>query len=439
MKVNNEKTENSQAFLTIEMEPAEMEESLENSYHRLVKKVNVPGFRKGKAPRAVLERHVGQERLLDDTVDALVPQAYEQALQEQEIEAYAQPQIEMVQENPLIFKAVVPLRPVVKLGDYHKVKVKEETVKITKDNIAAVIEQLRHQHATWQPVERPVASGDLLNVDVESTVDGEPFINQKGAQYQVTAESANPVAGFPEQFIGMQKDEEKEFTLRLPEDYPGTEMAGKEASFKVKVYEIKEEELPEVTDEFAGQVDPEFQTVDDLRQRIKADMTQRAEERARTDFEEKVVDAAVNFAELEYPPVLVESEVHRLIDEQARRVQMQGANMEQYLASINKTEEQLHEEMHPVAEQRVARSLVLGKIAEEENVEISDDEINAEIEVITQNAAEENKTKIHEALNAPQARESIRQTLFTRKTMQLLVDIVKSPKKYRKKEKKEEK
>jgi len=436
MKVTNEKTENSQVFLTIEMEPTEMEESLENSYRRLVKKVNVPGFRRGKAPRDVLERHVGQESLLRDTVDELVPEAYERALEEQEIEAFAPPQIEVTQTDPIIFKAVVPLKPVVKLGDYHSIQLEPDPVEVTEENIDAVIEQLRHQHATWEPVERPADTGDLLTLEVESTVEDEPFINQKGAQYQITPDSSAPAPGFAEQLIGINKDEEKEFKLQLPEDHTRTELAGKEASFKVKVSEIKQENLPEVTDEFTGQVDPEFKTVDELRQRITTDMNLRAEESAKRDFEAQAVDAVVELAELEYPPILLESEVHRLIDEQSTRLQMQGANLEQYLSSINKTEEELHEEMHPVAEKRVAQSLVLGKIAEEEKIEVNDSEVDAEIEEMTQNATE-NRDKLKDALNTPQTRDSIKQTLLTRKTLQLLTDIAQSKKEDKKKTQKQ--
>ena len=162
MKVTNEKTENSQVFLTIEMEPSEVEESTEKAYKKLVKRVNIPGFRKGKAPRAVLERHVGKETLFNDMLEELVPQAYEKALEEQAIEAIAQPQIEVVQKEPVIFKAVVPLRPVVKLGDYHQIRLEPEPVEVTEEMVDAVMEQLRHQHGTWEPVERPVALGGIM-------------------------------------------------------------------------------------------------------------------------------------------------------------------------------------------------------------------------------------------------------------------------------------
>jgi trigger factor len=422
MKVTNEKTENSQAYLTIEMEPAEMEESLESSYRRLVKRVNVPGFRKGKAPRAVLERHVGQESLLNEALDEMLPRAYEKALKEQEIDAIAQPEIEVVQTDPVIFKAIVPLRPVVRLGDYHSIKDTPEPVKVTEDDVKAVIEELRHQHAVWEPVQRPVDFGDLVVLDVDSDIEGEPFVNRKGAQYQVMSGSPAPAPGFAEQLKGMSQNDEKEFKLKFPSDYSRNEFADKEASFKVKVTEIKQENLPKVTNKFAEQVDPEFKTLKSLRQRISDDLTRNREERNQRDFEQRVLEAVVDLSELEFPPILVDNEIHRLIEDQSRRFQMQGGNMDEYLRTVNKTEEELHEELHPVAEKRVSQSLVLGKITEEEKIEVNDSDIDAEIEAMIISTVE-NKEQLKKALNTPQTRQSIEQTLLVRKTVQRLGEI----------------
>ncbi len=178
MKITNEKIENSQVFLTIEMEPAEVEKSLEKSYHRLVKKTRIPGFRQGKAPRPVLERYIGKESLLQDALNNLVPEAYTEAIKEQEIEAFAQPHIEITQTVPLVFKATVPLRPEIKLEDYHLIQVKpEDVVELTDEDVSAAIEQLRHQHATWEPVERQVDLSDLVILDIESHIEDRPFIN----------------------------------------------------------------------------------------------------------------------------------------------------------------------------------------------------------------------------------------------------------------------
>jgi len=422
VKVTNEKTENCQAFLTVEMEPDEVEASLERSYHRLVSKTAVPGFRKGKTPRAILERYIGKESLLEDALNSLLPEAYEKAIKEQKIEAFAQPHIEIAQTDPVVFKVAVPLTPTIKLGDYHHIQVAPEPVELSEDDVSATIEQLRHQHATWEPVERPVDFNDLVVIDVESNIENEPLVNQKGAQYQVLRELPLPAPGFAEQLVGMKRDEEKEFKLQFPSDYPRKELAEKEPSFKVRVTEIKQEKLPELNDEFAEEISPDFKSLDLLREKVSTDLRLRAEDKARIDFEERVIEAAVDITELEFPPILVEMETDRLINQQLRRWQMSGKGLEEYLGSINKTEEELRQELNPLATKRVSQSLTLGKIAEEEKLEVSDSEISAEIENMTKSATE-NKDELNKFLNTPQARKSIEQTLITRKTIQRLVEI----------------
>jgi len=434
VKVTNEKIENSQAFLTIEMEPTEIEESLEKSYRRLVTKAKIPGFRKGKAPRAILERYLGRESLLEDTLNNLVPEAYEKAIKEQELEAIARPQIEITQTDPVVFKAVVPLKPKVELGDYQHIKVKPQPVSVTEADVDAVMEQLRHQHATWEPVERPVDFDDLVVLDIESSIDGESFINRQGVQYQIVQGQSFPAPGFAEQLAGMKKGEEKEFQLQFPSDYPRGELAGKEARFKVRVTELKQEVLPELNDEFARQVGSEFENLDSLRERATSDLKLRAEERARVDFEERVLDAVVELSEVESPPILAEVEIDRMLNQ---RFQRGNQELEAYLKSINKTEEELRDELRPLATRRVIRSLVLGKVVDEEKIEVGDSEINTEIENIKQRATE-NKDGLEKILNTPQARESIEQTLITGKAVQRLVKIAKETKKTKTKRKKEE-
>ena len=422
MKVTNEKVENSQAFLTIEMEPAEVEESLEKSYYRLVKKANIPGFRKGKAPRAILERHIGKEGLLNDALNDLLPEAFQKAITEQKIEAFAQPHIEITQTDPLVFKATVPLPPTIKLGDYHHIQVAPEPVELSEDDISAAMEQLRHQQATWEPVERPVDFSDLLVLDVEGIIEDKPFINQQGAQYQVVRDTPFPAPGFAEQLVGMQRDKEKKFKLQLPSDYPKGELAGKEAAFKVNIAEIKQEKLPELNDELAKEINPDFKTLSLLREQVATNLKLKAEEKARADFEERLIGAVVDITELEFPPILVELEIDHLINRQLQRWQMAGKGLEEYLSSINKTEEELREELRPLATKRVTWSLVLDKIAEEEKIEVNDSEIEVEIENMMKGATE-NKDGLQKFLNTPQSRESIKQTLLTRKTIQRLTEV----------------
>jgi trigger factor len=422
VKVTREKTENCQAFLTIELEPAEVEQALEQSYRRLAGKANIPGFRKGKAPRAVLERHIGKDSLLEDALNNLLPQTYEKALREQEIEPVAQPHIEMAQTDPVVFKVTVPLKPTVELGDYHSIRLTPELAGLARGEVDAVIEQLRRQHAVWEPVERGANFEDLVTIDVESQVDEKPFISQQGVQYQILQDQPLPAPGFADQLVGMKSGGEKEFKLQLPKDYAQAELAEKEAHFKVKVSEIKQPRLPKLDKEFAHLVNPEFKTMAALRKQVTTNLKLRAEQKAREEFEERVIDAVVDVSQVEFPPVVVEAEVDQLFNQQTRWLQASGGKLEEYLSQVNKTEEQVREEMRPLATKRVTRSLVLGKIAEEEKIEVTEAEINTEMENIAQSAGMD-KDKVQELLESAQARSSVEQSLTTRKAIQRLVEI----------------
>jgi trigger factor len=436
VKVTRDKTENRQVFLTIEMEAPEVEESLTASYQRLAKRADIPGFRKGKAPRALLERYMNSDSVLQDALNQLLPQAYEKAIKEQQIEAFAQPEIELVQTDPVIFKAKVPLAPEVQLGDYQKIRMKPASVKVTDAKINEVIEQLRHQNATWESVDRAVEFGDLATFNIESQVDGAAFLNREGAQYLVVREANSPAPGFAQEIAGMKKDEEKSFDIKLPEDYPRKEFTGKEAHFTVKMLEVKQEILPELNDDFAAQLGPEIKNLKDLKAEVSRNLKLRAEANARADFEEKVVDAVVAAAKVEFPPILVDAEIHRMMHEQARQFEQQGANLEEYLKSIDKTEEQLHEELQPVATKRVTQSLVLSQVAETEKIEVSEKEIDEEIEAMLKNVAGENK-ELERALKSPASRDSMRQVLLTRKTVGRLTAIAQGEKEKKVKPKKE--
>lgn len=423
MKVTREKTENSQAFLTVEMEPAEVEEGLAAAYRRLVKKANIPGFRKGKAPRDILERHLGRDYLLDEALNQMIPDAYEKALAEQEIEAYAQPDIELVQPEPVIFKAVVPLKPTVELGAYKDIRVTVEPVEVTEENIDNVIEQLRHQNASWEPVERPVQMDDLVTMNINGQMEDETLIDREGYQNQVVKDQTFPAPGFGEKLEGMAVDEEREFEVDYPEDYPSEKLAGKKASFKVKVTEIKEENMPELNDEFVQTISQELKTVAELREEAARNLKIRAEERVKQEREEKAIAAAVEAATVTFPPVLTHSEIHRLIEQQMQQWQMDQKGLDEYLKNLGKTEEELHEELRPTAEQRVARSLVLSSVAEAENVEVTDADIDAEIERMCAGAQEKEKEELVRVFNTPQYRTAFRQSLMTQKTVDRLVEI----------------
>ncbi len=426
MKVTKEKEENRQVVLVIEMEPAEMQTELDLAYHRLAQRAEVPGFRKGKAPREVLERHIGKDRLLEDALNSLLPQAYEKAVKEQELEPIANPDIEITQTDPVIFKATVPLRPVVELGDYTSIRLKPPPPDDITEELNTTLEQLRRQHGIWEPVDRPADFEDLVTMDVDSQVEGNPFIKQEGAQYQLLKNQSAPAPGFPEKLVGMKAGEEKEFKLPLPADYAQAELAGKEASFKIKINEVKQLKLPELDDEFAAAVNPELKTFDSLKERLTANLKFMAEDRAQREFEEQVVDTAVEMSQVEFPPILVEMEIDRTLEQQERQLQASNMAMEEYLSRIGKKAEELREELRPAATKRVIRSLVLGRINEAEKIEVSPDEVSAELDRMVEGAGEK-KDEARKQLDTPQVRGSLEQILATRKTVQRLLEIAEKP------------
>ncbi|OGN92219.1 MAG: trigger factor [Chloroflexi bacterium RBG_13_50_10] len=420
MKVSTEPVENSQVAVNIEMEPVEVNKYLDKAYNRLVKRVSVPGFRKGKVPRDVFERHIGKDTLFQEALEDLIPAAYKDALDEQKIDPIAQPKFELIQTEPLIFKAVVPLKPTIKLGDYKQIKGESKPVEMNEEDIEATIGQLREQQAMLSPVDRTVQFGDIVTIDVEGETDGKSFPIRKDIVYEVTRESHLPLPGFAEKLEGMSKGEEKSFVLSYPSDYEMKELAGKDHAFKVKATEIKEKSLPEVDDEFAKSLGKD--DLASLREQIGSNLKARAEDRARTELEQKAVDAAVEISEVEYPPVLAEREIDRLLNEEARHFAEGITGLENYLKTLNKTLDEHREELRPMASKRIVRSLVLGKISDTEKIEVDDSEIDAEVEKMVKDA-DKQAEEMRKFCSFPQARESIKQFLIGRKTVDRLVQI----------------
>lgn len=424
MKVTREKVENSQAFLTVEMEPAEVEEYLQKAYRRLVGKAKIPGFRQGKVPRPILERYLGKEALLEEAINLLIPVEYEKAIKEENLEPIAQPEINLEKAEPVVFKAVVPLPPKVTLGDYKGIRSQIEEVAVTDEQVDNVLEHFRHRQATWEAAERPIIAGDLVTLGINSDVEGKPFINQDGVQYNVDSTSNFPAPGFATELINMSREGEKEFKLKLPDDYPTKEFAGKDVNFKVRIKEIKQEKLPEVNDEFAKSVSPESANIAELREKIKAEIKSETEKKNHADFEDKVIQAAVDSSIIEYPSVLVEREMDRLLDRQLQYMQMGSKELQEYLKSINKTGEQMREDLRPLAVKRVARSLVLSEIGKTEKIEVSDSEVEEEANKWLESAGDGRET-LEANLKTDSAREYLKDLLMSRKAMEALEEIAK--------------
>jgi trigger factor len=417
MKVSTDKIEGSQVVLDIEVDAEEMESAIKKAFHRLGAKTTVPGFRKGKAPPEMLERYFGREALVEDAVEHLLPEVYDRAIQEQEVDAIAQPQVEVLQIDPLSFKATVPVQPTIELDDYHQVKFEQETVVVTEEEEAEALEKIRYMQAPWTPMERPAKSDDLLAIDVEGTVEGEVVINEKEGWYQLSPDLPNALPGFAEQLEGAEKGEERVFTLTLPAEQG--ESGGKECSFKVLVNEIKEKKLAELDDDFAKSLGQGLETLDSVKEKIAADLRSRKEMEAKNNLEEKAIKALVDLARAEFPDIMVQNEIDHLMSEQERHFGDRHG-LEDYLNRLKKTQEEFRNELRPMAERIVLRSLVLQRFAELEGVEVSAADIHAEIENMMQYASDEGVRRLFDSSSA---RESLRRNLFIRKAIDRLAEI----------------
>ena len=420
MKVSAESLGNCQTALTIEAEESELDKSLDEAYHHLVKEVSIPGFRKGKAPRNILVQHIGKDNLLDDALEHLIPQLYRQAIESQQLEPIAQPQIEITQTGPVIFKAVVSLQPEVKLGDYNSIELQPAPpIKIEDEEICAAVEEVRERQGAWVPVDRSVEIGDLVNMNIEADVDGKPWLSHKDILYEVNKESHSPVPGFASNLQGIERNKGKTFSLIIPDDYPVKEMSGKEGNFKVTITEIKEKQLPELDDKLAQSAG--YDNLEDMRKKVADDLTARAEVKNRLELRQKALDSLVEISEVNYPPIMEEEEINGLLRDQAQRFGFR--EVADYLEKANKTEGELKEEMRPIAKKRLVQGLVLGKLAEKEKIEIKTSEVDNKVDEIVNDAEDKEEEKTRQFFSLPQVRQSIEQSLLTQKAMDRLLQI----------------
>ena len=420
MKVSTERIPDSQVVLEIEVDPGRMEKSLEQAYRRLAQRTKVPGFRKGKTPRAMLERYLGHETIRREALDILIPEVYRQALGQENIDPVDAPDIEVIQEEPLIFKATVPVRPTVELGDYRGVRVEREPSAVREEQVDEQLEELRHRYALLEPVERAVQVGDLVRAEVQVSLDGREVLREEDAEFRLRRGAAILLPGFAEAVLGSEKGSRREFSLDVPADYPQRALAGKSCLCIVLVKEVKEERLSELTDAFAREVGEGFPSLAALRERLAGDLRQAAERETDAGYREKVVDAMVAAASLEFPPQLVEREVDHLLRDRATA---SGAeDVEAYLRDMRKSEEELRQELRWEAAQRVQRWLVLAKVAEVEGIVVSKEDVDAEIERLagSSGARAEETRRI---FASQRGREALERSLFTRKTLDRLVAI----------------
>ena len=382
MSVTVEKLEKNMAKLTIEVSADELEKAIQAAYLKQKNRINIPGFRKGKAPRAMIEKMYGAGIFYEDAANALIPNAYSEALAECEETIVSQPSIDVVQlekGKPFIFTAEVALKPEVTLGEYKGLEVPKSELEVTEEEIAGELRKEQESNSRTIDVDdRAVADGDKVTLDYEGFVDGEAFDGGKGTDYPLTIGSRAFIPGFEEQLVGAEIGKETEVNVTFPENYQAENLAGKPAVFKCTVKKIEVKELPELDDEFAKDVS-EFDTLEEYKADIKKNLEEKKADAAKRAKEDAAVDAAIEKASMEIPDAMIDTQVSNMIEDFARRIQSQGLTMEQYLQFTGMTPAALQEQMKPQALKRIQSRLVLEKIAEVENIQISDEKLDEEI------------------------------------------------------------
>ena len=382
MSLQVEKLEGNMAKLTIEVSTEDFEKAVEKAYQKSKGKVSIPGFRKGKVPRKMIEQMYGQEVFYEDAANIAIPSAYADAVDECTEEIVSQPTIEVVQleaGKPFIFTAEVALKPDVTLGKYKGIEFDKIDVSVTEEEVDAAIDKERERNARTISVEdRAVQDKDMIVLDYEGFVDGKAFEGGKDESYPLTIGSNTFIPGFEEQLIGAEIDKEMEVNVTFPEDYHATELAGKAALFKCTVREIKEKELPELDDEFASEVS-EFDTLAEYKEDVKKNLILKKEETAKNEKEGLVVDAVIAEAQMNIPEAMITTQQRQMVDDFAQKIRMQGITIEQYFQFTGLTKEALLEQMKPQAEQQIKSRLVLEAVAKAENLEVSEEEYTDEI------------------------------------------------------------
>lgn len=420
MKITQEDVVKHQTVLNIELDEDDLPPYLAQGYRRVVNRVSIPGFRKGKAPLEVVERFLGRESLLHESMDVMLPEMTERAITEQELETAGRPDIEIVELDPVIFKATVALKPIVDLGAYSNIRVTEQSVDVTEEDIQARIGEMQNGAASWEPVERSVALGDMITMNVTAKIEGSEILNETNAVYVADADSELPFKGFPQELEGVELEVARDFSLDISDDHDNSEIAGKTADFSVIVSEIKERSVPDIDDDFAKGIGDGHDSLEALQDSVREILQSQAEESANMKYRDDSLDALIGIANIELPPLLIEHEIRRSTqrrDQLIERLQMQ---MDDYLRYTGKTETEMQEEMEEVAVKELSRSYALSALAELEELEVTEDEISTRVqELMEANKSNDQNRRI----DGERLRAEVKASLLTTKSLDQLILI----------------
>ena len=423
MSLQVEKLEKNMAKLTIEVSAEDLDKAMEKAYQKQKSRISIPGFRKGKAPRKMIESMYGKGVFMEDAVNSLVPQEYSKAVADCDLEIVSQPEINVTQMEPgkaLIFTADVATKPEVTLGEYKGVEVPKTEIVVTDEEVDAEIKKEQDKNSRTVTVEdRAAANGDIATIDFEGFVDGVAFDGGKGSDYALTLGSGTFIPGFEDQIVGANTGDHVEVKVTFPEEYQAKELAGKEAVFQCDVKKIETKEVPELDDEFAKDVS-EFDTLAEYKEDVKKKLTEKKEKEARTAKENAAVDKAIENAQMDIPELMTKTECRQMMDDFSRRMQQQGLSMEQYFQFTGQSMDKMMEDMKPQALKRIQTRLVLEKVAEAENIQPSEEEITEEIQKMA-DAYKMEADKIREAIGES-GLEQMKKDMAVQKAVTVIAD-----------------
>lgn len=438
MSVQVENLEKNMVKLTIEVPAEELEKAIDAAYKKQKNQISIPGFRKGKVPRAMVEKMYGVEVFYEDAANTLMQQNYPSAVEESGVDIVSRPSIDVVQiekGKPFIYTAEVAVRPEVTLGKYMGVTVTKIDTSVNDDEVAEALEQQRNNNArTISVTDRPVAVGDTAVIDFEGFVDGVAFEGGKGENHPLEIGSHTFIDNFEDQLVGKNAGDEVEVNVTFPEQYQAADLAGKPATFKVKINEIKAKELPELDDEFAQDVS-EFDTLAEYKESLKKNLEEKKENEAKRTKEDEAVQKIIDKSKMDIPEAMIDTQCETMIEEFAQRIAQSGLSMDQYLQFSGLTVDGLKEQVRPEALSRIQASLVLEQIAKDENIEVSDDDVNAEIEKMAASYGME-ADKLKEYMGDAE-KESMKKDLAINKAVELVMSNVKERAKAKSKKEKE--
>ncbi len=420
-----EKKEGNQGLLQVTVPAEEVDKALDQAFKKVVKQINVPGFRKGKVPRQIFEQRFGVEALYQDAVDILLPKAYSEAIVEADINPVDQPEIEVTQiekGKPFTFDATVTVEPEVQLGDYKGLEITKQATELTDEELEQTIEQRLEAMADMVIKEDgQVEEGDTVNLDFDGYVDGEQFEGGQADGYDLEIGSGMFIPGFEEQLVGLKVGEEKEVEVTFPEEYHAEELAGKPATFKTKINEIKTKEVPELDDELANELDSEADNVEQYKENLRKQLTEQKQTDAENLQKEEAITLATDNATVDIPEAMIKTEEDRMVQEFAQRLQQQGLNLETYFQISGQSEEDLRGQMKDDAEQRVKTNLTLAAIAEAESIEVSEEDVDKEL----QNMSEQFNISVEDIKNTLGNTDIVKNDVRVKKVIDLLVDEAK--------------